>query len=270
MKYDPSKMTPYQLKQWEDAIEEKMYPEANKKSAEAIMNKLFETFVKGGDWIKHCQENGKKSCEVHSPLGRIRHLWAYKHPARNVEAAMDRKGPNSCIQGFSSDIGFMAGKIMQDLCWNWFWKKDINFQFRYMNVVHDSTETEVAVRHLPIVSYMLEHAYSTLVHRRLRDVFGFELVCGYETEQELGASMAHTETYENSCELMRLIKEGVEWGVKNIDGYYVDPKEIEIAEHNHKIIQQFRRKELKMTHGKPVDYEMLITEDNVLDIGLII
>ena len=139
-----------------------------------------------------------------------------------------------------------------------------------MNVVHDSTETEVAVRHLPIVSYMLEHAYSTLVHRRLRDVFGFELVCGYETEQELGASMAHTETYENSCELMRLIKEGVEWGVKNIDGYYVDPKEIEIAEHNHKIIQQFRKKELKMTHGKPVDYEMLITEDNVLDIGLII
>ena len=238
--------------------------------AEAIMNKLFETFVKGGDWIKQCQENGKKTCEVHSPLGRIRHLWAYKHPARNVEAAMDRKGPNSCIQGFSSDIGFMAGKIMQDLCWNWFWKKDIDFQFRYMNVVHDSTETEVAVRHLPIVSYMLEHAYSTLVHRRLRDVFGFELVCGYETEQELGASMAHTETYENSCELMRLIKEGVEWGVKNIDGYYVDPKEIEIAEHNHRIIQQFRRKELKMTHGKPVDYEMLITENNALDIGLII
>ena len=238
--------------------------------AEDIMNKLFETFKRGGDWIKHCQENGKKTCEVHSPLGRIRHLWAYKHPARNVEAAMDRKGPNSCIQGFSSDIGFMAGKIMQDLCWNWFWKKDIDFQFKYMNVVHDSTETEVMVRHLPIVSYMLEHAYSTLVHRRLRDVFGFELVCGYETEQELGASMAHTETYENSCELMRLIKEGVEWGVKNIDGYYVDPKEIEIAEHNHKIIQQFRKKELKMTHGKPVDYEMLITEDNVLDIGLII
>ena len=75
MKYDPNKMTPYQLKQWEEAIEEKMYPEANKKSAELIMDKLFETFEKGGNWIKHCQENGKKTCEVRSPLGRIRHLW---------------------------------------------------------------------------------------------------------------------------------------------------------------------------------------------------
>lgn len=238
--------------------------------AQEIVDKLFEKFEKGGKWIKHCQEVGKTSCEVHSPLGRIRHLWAYKHSGYSVQASMDRKGPNSCIQGFSSDIGFMAGKIMQDLCWNWFWKRGINFDFKYMNVVHDSTETECAVRHLPIVSYMLEHSYSTLTHRRLRDVFNFELICGYETEQELGASMCHTEVYENSCELMRLIREGIEWGKENIEGYYVDPEEIEIAQHNHEIMQKYRKQELKDTYGKKIDYEMLLNEDNILNIGLIL
>lgn len=238
--------------------------------AQHIMNMLFEKFKNGGDWIKKTQELGRTKYEVVSPLGRVRHLSAYRHPAPGIQSSMDRKGPNSCIQGLASDIGFMSGKILQDICWNWFWKKGIDFDFVYQNVVHDSTEDQCRIRHIPIAMYMAEHAYTTLVHRKLRDVYGFELICGYETEADVGGSLSNMETIENFCELERYVKEAIEWSKENIPNWTIEDGEWEAFLHNLKIIDNIRRKELKMTAGNKVDYEMLIDENNVLDLGLIL
>lgn len=254
----------------EEAIEEKMYPGAATKDAQHIMDIMFEKFKDGGDWIHNCHELGRKTCEVHSPIGRIRHLWAYKHPGFSIHSSMDRKGPNSCVQGFSSDIGFDAGKIMQDLCWNWFWKRGINFEFTYMNVVHDSTETQVRIKHIPIAAYMMEHAYSTLVHRKLRDLFGFELTCGYETEMDVGGSQSEMYTIENFCELERYVKKAIEWSEKNLDNWKLEEGEWDAFLTNLRIIDNIRKKELKESYGKPVDYDMYLNEDNILEQGLIL
>lgn len=238
--------------------------------AQHIMDMLFEKFENGGNWIRQTQANGKKTYQVKSPLGRIRHLCAYRHPGFSVQSSMDRKGPNSCIQGFASDIGFMAGKILQDLCWNWFWKKGIDFQFIYQNVVHDSTEDCCRIRHIPIAMYMAEHAYTTLVHRKLRDVYGFELTCGYEVEADVGGSLCEMETIENFCELERYVKESIEWSKENLPDWTIDDDEYEAFLHNLKIIESYRKKELKESYGKKVDYDMLLNEENILEIGLIL
>lgn len=236
--------------------------------AQHIMDMLFEKFRNGGNWIKATQALGRKTCRVISPLGRIRHLDAYRHPANNVQSSMDRKGPNSCIQGLASDIGFMAGKILQDLCWNWFWKRNIDFDFVYQNVVHDSTEDQCRIRHLPIAMYMAEHAYTTLVHRKLRDFYNFPIICGYEVESDVGGSLSNMETVENFCELERYVKEAIEWSKENIPGWTIEDGEWEAFLHNLKIIDDIRKQELKQTYGKKVDDVMLINVDNVLTLGL--
>ena len=55
--------------------------------AEGIVNKMFEKFPLGGKWINHCKENGKLTCQVRSPLGRIRHLDGFRHPSYSVVSA---------------------------------------------------------------------------------------------------------------------------------------------------------------------------------------
>lgn len=238
--------------------------------AQHIMDMLFEKFENGGKWIRRIQKIGKEKYEVISPLGRIRHLSAYRHPSFNVQNSMDRKGPNSCIQGFASDIGFMAGKILQDLCWNWFWKKGVKFDFIYQNVVHDSTEDQCRIRHIPIAMYMAEHAYTTLVHRKLRDFYGFDLICGYEVEADVGGSLCEMETIENFCELERYVKEAIEWSKENLNNWTIDDGEYEAFLHNLEIVDKYRKEEMKLTIGTKVDDVMLITEENVLNLGLIL
>ena len=236
--------------------------------AEGIVNKMFEKFPLGGKWINHCKENGKLTCQVRSPLGRIRHLDGFRHPSYSVVSAMERKGPNSCIQGFASDIGFMAGKILYDLCWHWFWKHGVNFEFSYNNVVHDSTECECRIKHIPIAAYMIEHAYTTLVHLRCRDLYGLELVCGYEIEMDIGGSYSHMDTYENFVNMEKILREQIEWTKENIPNWTMEENELEDALYNYHLIQKYRREELKQTAGKKVDYIMLLNEDNIRNIGL--
>jgi len=238
--------------------------------AQHIMDMLFEKFKNGGNWIKNTQARGRSIYEVQSPLGRIRHLSAYRHPASNIQSSMDRKGPNSCIQGFASDIGFMAGKILQDLLWDWFWSRDIPFGFVYQNVVHDSTEDQCRIKDIPLAMYLAEHAYTTLVHRKLRDFYNFELKCGYEVEADVGGSLCEMYTIENFCELERYVKDSIEWAKSNLNNWTMEDGEWEAFKTNLKIVDDIRRKELKDSIGKPVDYDMLITKDNVLDLGLIL
>lgn len=238
--------------------------------AQHIMDMLFEKFKNGGDWINKIHDLGRSKRQITSPLGRIRHLSAYLHPAPGVQSSMDRKGPNSCIQGLASDIGFMSGKILQDLCWNWFWKKGIKFDLVYMNVVHDSTEVQCRIKHIPIAMYMIEHSYTTLVHRKLRDFYGFNLVCGYEVESDVGGSLCEMYTVENFCELERYVKESIEWSKENLNDWTLEEGEWEAFIHNLNIIEDIRHQELKKSVGVKVDYDMILNEDNILEQGLLL
>lgn len=236
--------------------------------AEDLQHKMFDKFSNGSKWLTHCKENGLKTCEVHSPLGRIRHLDSYMNGSSNLIAATDRQGPNSCIQGASSDIGFAAGKIMQDLCWNWFWKRGINLGFKYCNVVHDSTETEVALAHYPIVMYLLEHAYTTLVHRKLKKLYDFDLSCGFEVEADIGPCMSHMETFKNFLNFQPIIESCIDWAKTGFPNWYVSEDNLRKCWKNFKILDDVRKEELKQSVGVKVDTLMLVNSKNILELGL--
>jgi len=236
--------------------------------AQEIMDIMFNKFNKGKQWLDRIHNDGKALKSVKSPIGRVRHLDAYNNINSSVIAASNRKGPNSIIQGFSSDIGFMGGKIMQDMCWDFFWSRGIEFDFEWMNAVHDSTETLVRVSHLPIASYLMEHAYTTQVHNKLLKDFNIELVSGFEQDQELGPCYSEIIGFENYCCLEKWVMQSIETGRKEVTDWDVNSDEIEKFKHNLAIISEIRKKEIKDEYGKSVDYEMLLNKDNILEQGL--
>ena len=236
--------------------------------AQNLQDAMFAKFEIGGKWLTDCKKNGEKIYRVVSPNGRIRHLDSYMNGSSNLIAATDRQGPNSCIQGFSSDVGFASGKIMQDICWNWFWKNGINLDFRYCNVVHDSTETEVSLAHLPICLYLLEHSYTTLVHRKLKKLYGIDLVCGYEVESDLGIAMNHMETFKNFLDFKPLVEGCIDWAKTGFQDWTYEKEDLEKCWHNFKILNDIRKQELKQSKGVKVDTLMLVNAKNVLDLGL--
>lgn len=241
---------------------------STEQEAQDLMDLMAEKFAKGWEWLLRCKRDGLKTYEVVSPIGRIRHLFSYMNGSNNLISATDRQGPNSCIQGFSSDVGFASGKIMQDLCWQWFWSRGIDFDFRYCNVVHDSTETEVSLAHLPIALYMIEHSYSTLAHRKLKKLYGLDLVCGYETEADLGVCMAHMETFKSWINFKSIVNESIDWGVKNLPCWSYSEESLKKCFHNYDILDKIRKQELKQTKGEKVDTYMYLNRDNILKVGL--
>jgi hypothetical protein len=238
--------------------------------AQTVLNAMFEKFKQGKQFIDECYSNGLRKKHLVSPIGRVRHLDAYYNNLKMVQGATDRKGPNSIIQGFSSDLGFMGGKIMQDMCWDMFWSRGINLDFRYMNVVHDSVESQVRIRHIPIVSYLLEHAYTTQVHKKLRDEYGFELTIGFEQDQELGFAYSNILGFDNYCGLDKYVKQSIEGAKKELSNWTVEDNEYNDFLHNWKIMSEVRKKELENSLGKWVEYDMSLNKDNILNLGLII
>lgn len=236
--------------------------------AENLQRLMFDKFNRGSEWLIGCKQNGAKTLEVHSPIGRVRHCDSYANGSPSIISATDRQGPNSCIQGFSSDVGFSSGKILQDICWKWLWSRGIDFQFKYCNVVHDSTETEVRLRDLPLALYLIEHSYTTLVHRKLKKLYNMDLVCGYEVEADFGTSMCHMETFKNFLNFVPLVNQCLDWTKKEMPNWTCDQRDIETCFHNFEVLSKIRKHELKKTFGCKVDTYMYLNRDNITTVGL--
>lgn len=213
--------------------------------AKKLMNLMFTKFDKGGKWLRTVQNVASKTYKAIYPNGRIRHLWGYLSPDESLHASMDRKGPNSVIQGFSSDCNFTGGYNLQKLCWDYFGQHKVFLGLRHENVVHDSIEAECPLANVPIALYLMEHAYTTLIHKRYREYFNFEFMVDLVMEFDLGASSGDAYTwnflYEN---FYTLIKKTLKWKKENLNIMY-DKNNYKAMKHNFEIISKLRYKELK-------------------------
>lgn len=259
-----------------------------KEEAQALIGKLYKKFKAGGDWINQTKAEAQATCKTVSPLGRVRHLWGYMHWDNGVNAAMDRRGPNSKIQGTASDMGFTAGRNMQRLIWTLFVGKGQPFTYRHYNAVHDSNKGGAHVVEIPITMYLQEHAMTSQVHKKCREVFNFTNYVDYEGEGEVGPcqselikwdySLYNTEEAnatldkpdEGGIGMIPIIRRSLEWQKSEL-GYDLDiDKIMAVVEHNAKIMDALRRKELDraMKSDTPAE-EMLLTPENSLKLGLI-
>lgn len=82
------------------------------KYAQGLIDKLFNDFKAGARWMHRMKTMVEKDYQVFSCIGRIRHLPAVLSGLKSVIAAQIRRGSNSPIQGFASEIGVKASRLI--------------------------------------------------------------------------------------------------------------------------------------------------------------
>lgn len=239
--------------------------------AQELIDKLFSMWKAGGNWINEVKNQGRKLLRVKSPVGRVRHLWGYVHTNNRVIAAMDRRGPNSIVQGYASDLGFKASRIIQETVWNWFHKHKKSFYLQQNNAVHDSLEIETKITEIPLSLYIIEHAMTTQVAKKCKKIHGDEFIVDLDVEFELGGSLGHTFEWNGRYDdLSSVIEKVIDWQIENL-GYNLDKVDLmNKINNNISIVKKYRTKELKNIVGNKkhkIATEMLINEKNIQSLG---
>ena len=215
------------------------------KQAKDLMKLMFEKFKKGGDWIKRVQYVASKTCLAKYPNGRIRHLWGYLYPDESITSSMDRKGPNSIIQGHASDMNFIGGYLLKKTIWKYFGSKGINLGIMHENVVHDSIEGSCPLANLPIALYLVEHCYTTLVHKYMRKTWGQSLLVALSMEMDIGWTGANAGTWDfTKSNYYKLVNEALIGKYKDLNQGFTK-RQYKMMQHNFEVLRECRYHEMK-------------------------
>ena len=160
----------------------------DEKVVQGYVDSLFKTFSGGSSYLQGTVKRISRELINISPIGRPRHFWGYLHTDRSVHSAMGRRGPNSDIQGMSSDIGVEGMRQMEKFVWEACKTQGWNFDWGCTNYIHDCVEAEWPIHLLPLGAYVMEHGATTLVHRSYREQYGFEFDVGLAVEFNLKAT----------------------------------------------------------------------------------
>jgi DNA polymerase I-like protein with 3'-5' exonuclease and polymerase domains len=209
--------------------------------AQALMDKLFETWSGAKEFMDEVKRTGSKTLRVFSPINRPRHLWAYLHPDQFVGYSMDRRGPNSVMQGLASDIGIEAGYLIQEEIYKTFLKPKLNFDGRLLIMVHDSFTNEVSLQFAPIMMYLQEHGMTTMVQDALKTDFDVEATIPFGFDMNMGLSEGAMKKWselrrESAEEVFRKIAE---------EGDGLHRKQLDNALYNLDAIWKIRSRELR-------------------------
>ena len=237
--------------------------------AQELIDKLFEKFPDGSAFISITHQQGRKYLVCVSGIGRVRHMWGYLHLDRGVHGGMDRRGPNSMIQGIASDEGMEANYQLQERIWRLFHSQDIPYELEICNTVHDSTETISPIVTAPIACYLIEHAGSTLIHKRYSKRYGVEFNVGLELGFELGPSLGEMDDWNYRPEQLEVIcRKAAEWSHKNLGYDLLTDKQWKAFKHNNEMMFEIRQDELRDTPKNGVSTHMYFGKAEAREIAL--
>jgi hypothetical protein len=242
-----------------------------KDKAKEVIDLFFEKFDSAGKWIKVTIKTAQKTCEVISPLGRVRHLWCYLHHDESLRAAMDRRGPNSSIQGSSSDIGFEAARSMQKLSWNLFVSQGQPFSLTQHNVIHDAAESSSKFRDVPMAMYVIHHAFTSRMHKLCRKTFDFPIRMDFAIDFELGAELSNlAKTVPRSDSIQEVVRMSIEEQKKLLGTTTNVDKVMRDVKANADLVHEVLKREIKKTRELESEFAsevMLINPNNALKLG---
>lgn len=219
----------------------------SEKEAQALLEKLFATYKAGGDWIKRTQANGHKHLTVSSPIGRVRHLAGVLHQNLAVVSGNERRMCNSVTQGFSSDMGYQGGRMLQQVVYKLFQKQGYPLHLAENNTVHDSVEAVTKFEHLPLSLYLVEQAFTTLVQHKYKKTFGLNWVIESEMDSEVGCTIGTTKKLD-WYDLPNLVRSELEWSSTELGYDYSEEEKAEILrkfDHNYALMTKVRKFETK-------------------------
>jgi hypothetical protein len=169
--------------------------------AQGIIDKMFGEFKKGAAWTNKMQELAEKEYYVYSPIGRRRFLPAAITGARQIVAQQVRRGSNAPIQGFASEIGIKASRLIMEAYYEHleqfmeFWQSDASdweMRTKYNRVVHDANYFAVPYEMLIPMFHIAQYMATYGVTKAYKDQFNVEFTVEPEVEFELGAQDANS------------------------------------------------------------------------------
>jgi hypothetical protein len=185
--------------------------------AQGIIDKMFGEFKKGAAWTNKMQELAEKEYYVYSPIGRRRFLPAAITGARQIVAQQVRRGSNAPIQGFASEIGVKAGRLILEKYYDHlgsfldFWQLDKNdweMRVKFARTVHDANYMEVPYEMMLPMFHIAQYMATYGVTKAYKDQFNVEFTVEPEVEFELGAHDANSYKIDWSLDgLVNSIKE---------------------------------------------------------------
>lgn len=217
----------------------------SEEEAQQLIDTLFEKFPDGSAYITITHKQAQTYLVCVSGIGRVRHMWGYLHTDRGVQGGMDRRGPNSMIQGISSEEGMEANYQLQWHMWHLFHKQDLPLEIEICNTVHDSTENISPIVHAPIAAYLIEHCGTTHIHRRFRKRYGLQFNVGLEMEFEFGPSLGEMNDWNYRPEqLEQIVMKSQEWAHANLGHPMQTEKQMKAFRHNNDLLFKLRQEEL--------------------------
>lgn len=244
--------------------------EETQELADLIFKKKFKV---GGNYLQRTVQRIRQTYRNVSPIGRLRHFWGYLHWKRSIHNAMDRRGPNSDIQGLASDIGCAAMRKMAQALWHLFNahgdETGKSIAAMIINYIHDSVEAEGPIATLPILLYLMEHASTTLIHRHYRKTYNFEMLVGLEIEFHLGFTKSALDVWSYSyLDIADTLRKTAP--VINRHEHPDFEKALKKCNHNARIIEALRLEELEdsLTSSAPCE-TMLLTPKKVAELPFV-
>lgn len=169
--------------------------------AQGIIDKMFSEFDRGAAWTNKMQELAEKEYYVYSPIGRRRFLPAAITGARQIVAQQVRRGSNAPIQGFASEIGVKAGRLILESYYDHleqfleFWKSDASdweMRVKFARTVHDANYLEVPYEMFIPMFHISQYMATYGVTKAYKDQFNVEFTVEPEVEFEVGAQDANS------------------------------------------------------------------------------
>lgn len=195
--------------------------------AQGIIDKMFSEFKRGAAWTEKMQELAEKEYYVYSPIGRRRFLPAALTGERQIVAQQVRRGSNAPIQGFASEIGIKASRLIMETYYDHletfldFWQSDQSdwdMRIKYNRVVHDANYFAVPYEMLIPMFHISQYMATYGVTKAYKEQFNVEFTVEPEVEFELGAQDANSHKVDWSLDgfvnaIKETLKESEELGL---------------------------------------------------------
>jgi len=163
-------------------------------AAQSITNKLYATFPKAGAWLTWSMNHVVEYLYTYGPHGMRRNLFAVMTGIKSIIAAMKRRAANSPIQGFASQIGVTAARLIIEelyktlLHFGYMTKKSRVMPADITKAVHDALHTESPYEIVLIVTHVIQYMATYGVTKWYKDNYGITFPIEPEIEMEFGAS----------------------------------------------------------------------------------
>lgn len=200
---------------------ERILEEDRSENAQEIIDKMFNEFKRGDQWVKRMQRMATEHFYVFSPIGRIRHLYAAMTGVKSIISRQVRRGMNAPIQGFASEIAVKASRRVMvsyykdrakiDKLLGRQKSKDIKFN----RIVHDALYFTVPYNMVIPFMHILQYEATYGVAQAYEREFGLKFTVEPEIEMEFGTKDTNSTKWDWSLpELRKILETTVDDGIK--------------------------------------------------------